>query len=152
MSEVLAAARAKVEKVKHQDWTSGPDHRYGFREIEIIDHEVTPELLISLKSPNYTLLYLPKGSSICRTKTTYIGTPTEETICTAIMGTYPRPVGWFMQEIRSPKTCCRGRTQSGSFTSYPTPGSITDLEPPNPSPFAQHQKWRKSASSNLIYK
>ena len=43
MSEVLAAVRAKVEKVKHQDWTSGPDHRYGFGEIEIFDHEVTPE-------------------------------------------------------------------------------------------------------------
>ena len=53
MSEILAAARARAEKIDHLDWTTGPDPRYGFGEIKVQESQVTTPYLISLKSPNY---------------------------------------------------------------------------------------------------
>ena len=80
MSEILAAARARAEKIDHLDWITGPDPRYGFREIKVRKSQVTTPYLVSLKSPNYHVHFLPVNAVYWGTKTNYIGIPTEETI------------------------------------------------------------------------
>ena len=50
MSEILAAARARAEKIDHLDWTTGPDPRYGFGEIKVRESQVTTPYLVSESS------------------------------------------------------------------------------------------------------
>ena len=98
MSEILAAARARAEKIDHLDWTTGPDPRYGFGEIEVRESQVTTPYLISLKSPNYHVHFLPVNAVYWGTKTNYIGIPTEETIGGALCNVTPRPVAYYHHE------------------------------------------------------
>ena len=71
---------------------------YGFGEIEVRESQVTTPYLVSLKSPNYHVHFLPVNAVYWDTKTNYIGIPTEETIRGALCDVTLRPVAYYHHE------------------------------------------------------